>query len=575
MERGEGGADGLLVAAPVVGNPRQRTGLGAGLRDLAAAEGQGSGRAQAGLHRAALGVAQRTHLNGCPHETQYTTFPTTRSDAALGGTLAELASRRNFCREEGAALLLASGRLADWNSRLCRWHARKTAESKTENTFYATGLSTPFPDYGCRPTAFLGSTICVPILGITLSGKAVIQVADCREVSTVSDVWITDPGYSDSINYAENSEFFLAWWEKRLCTWSPTWYTDSKRALRVEQDGTEFRSTMAECYRNLAVHTPDDGLHVVMFTHQDPEVWADLALVLWSAGLQVTAAWTIATETGAAGIKRGNYVQGTVVLVLRKRQGARRGDFAEVYPEVADEVECQIASMTAIDDKDDPNFGDADYQLAAYAAALRVLTSYARIEDVDVERELRRGKGEASPLAEFIGRTVKIASNFLVPSGLDGDVWRALGPEERFYVKGIDVESKGERRDGVYQEFARGLGVKEYRGLLASSAANEVRLRTPSEFGGRDLGGDGFGGTLLRKVLYAIHVTARNPEHDPRPARDYFHREVDGYWEKRRSILALLRFLAERPKPEGGMPHWAADVAAARLLLGAIENDHP
>ena len=42
------------------------------------------------------------------------------------------------------------------------------------------------------------------------------------------------------------------------------------------------------------------------------------SLIMWTAGLQVTAAWTIATETDSA-LKQGNYVQGTVLLVLRKQ----------------------------------------------------------------------------------------------------------------------------------------------------------------------------------------------------------------------------------------------------------------
>ena len=42
-------------------------------------------------------------------------------------------------------------------------------------------------------------------------------------------------------------------------------------------------------------------------------------MILWAAGLKATAAWTISTETEAVGIKKGNYVTGTVCLVLRKR----------------------------------------------------------------------------------------------------------------------------------------------------------------------------------------------------------------------------------------------------------------
>ena len=77
---------------------------------------------------------------------------------------------------------------------------------------------------------------------------------------------------------------------------------------------------MVDAYRAMAEHMPDNGLQIVMFTHQDAGVWADMAAIMWGAGLQVTAAWYIATETTSE-IKKGGYVQGTVLLVLRKRRG--------------------------------------------------------------------------------------------------------------------------------------------------------------------------------------------------------------------------------------------------------------
>ena len=75
---------------------------------------------------------------------------------------------------------------------------------------------------------------------------------------------------------------------------------------------------MVDCYRNLAQHMPENGAQIVMFTHQNASVWADLALILWASGLRVTAAWCIVTETDSA-LKEGNYVQGTVLLVIRKQ----------------------------------------------------------------------------------------------------------------------------------------------------------------------------------------------------------------------------------------------------------------
>jgi adenine-specific DNA methylase len=52
---------------------------------------------------------------------------------------------------------------------------------------------------------------------------------------------------------------------------------------------------MVEIYSNLAKYMPENGMQLVMFTHQNPAVWADLGMILWAAGLKVTAAWTVST----------------------------------------------------------------------------------------------------------------------------------------------------------------------------------------------------------------------------------------------------------------------------------------
>jgi len=155
----------------------------------------------------------------------------------------------------------------------------------------------------------------------------------------------------------------------------------------------------------------------------------------------------------------------------------------------------EISDLLRIIDRDlQDAAGDisADWRFGiAYNAALRVVTAYSAIEDIDVERELRRNRraGESSPLTDMIVSAVRIASDFLVPDGLDSGIWKRLLPEERFYIKGVEIEAHGEYRDGVYQEFARGFGIRDYRGLIGSGAANQTRLKTPDEFKGRDLSG--------------------------------------------------------------------------------------
>ena len=46
-----------------------------------------------------------------------------------------------------------------------------------------------------------------------------------------------------------------------------------------------------------------------------------MANIVWASGLQVTAAWYVATETDSV-LRAGSHVKGTVLLVCRKRQGS-------------------------------------------------------------------------------------------------------------------------------------------------------------------------------------------------------------------------------------------------------------
>ena len=131
---------------------------------------------------------------------------------------------------------------------------------------------------------------------------------DARSIDCQQDLWITNPPYADAVNYHELSDFFLAWYEPDLKRAFPSWLVDGRKGLTVTGNGVEFKQSMVEIYRNLNNQMPDNGLQMVQFTHQDPAVWADLGMILWAAGLHVSSAWTIATET-SSGLKKGNYVQ--------------------------------------------------------------------------------------------------------------------------------------------------------------------------------------------------------------------------------------------------------------------------
>ena len=425
-----------------------------------------------------------------------------------------------------------------------------------------------------------------------------VSCIDARDLRETCDLWITDPPYADAVNYHELADFFLAWYDKHLVKAFPEWIPDARAELAVRGDGDNFRRAMVEIYQNLAKHMPDNGLQMVMFTHQDPAVWADLGMILWAAGLKATAAWTISTETEAAGIKQGNYVQGTVCLVLRKRLGTEPGFLDEVYPLVEDEVKRQIASMQALDEAGEPNFNDADYQLAAYAAALKVLTQYSNLDGKEVAHEVFavRNKQQKSDFQTVIERALGIACDTLVPSGL-GNIWRDLSLVERYYLRALDIESRGERRQGMYEELARGFGVTEIKPLLKNDKANGARMFTPSGLGASLLapiagppqsslleglptrrgrvGANAthpFAASPLRHLMFAIRETSANdlvPEAGRQYLRDTFG---PGYWGKREGCVGLLEWLAALGNARG-MSEWQADGVAARILAGRLRND--
>ena len=494
-----------------------------------------------------------------------------------------------------AAAMLNIGRLSDWNSRLSCWLSSKTQIAGGKNTFLNQALN-PLFNYSTRPLRFLDSAQILLSKSSPVKIKGSVTPVDARELDHCCDIWITDPPYADAINYHELGDFFLAWYDKTLTAAFPGWTADARAELAVRGDGENFRRSMVEIYKNLARHMPDNGLQMVQFTHQDPGVWADLGMILWAAGLKATAAWTISTETEAVGIKKGNYVTGTVCLVLRKRVSPEPGFLDEAYPLVEDEVRRQIASMQALDEDGEPNFNDADYQLAAYAAALKVLTQYVTLDGKDGENEVFavRDRNTKSDFQIVIERAITIACDILIPRGLDAS-WRALSLVERYYLRALDIESRGERRQGMYEELARGFGVTDIKPLLKNDKANGARMLTPTGLaagllapvGGAEANvvalptrrgriGSGmahsFAASPLRHLMFAIRETTA-VENSPEPGRQYLRDTFgQGYWGRRERFIALLEWLAAVGNAEG-MSEWIADSEAARILAGRLRND--
>jgi putative DNA methylase len=147
------------------------------------------------------------------------------------------------------------------------------------------------------------------------------------------DAVITDPPYSDNVQYGELSDFFYVW--QRLALQGT--YREYEPALVLKEheivknpaqgkDGSFYqeglRKVFSECNRVLK----DDGLLVFTFHHKAFEAWVNVLTAVLDAGFYITAAYPVHSEMPLS-VHIHNYdsMSYDAILVCRKR-GRHTGD---------------------------------------------------------------------------------------------------------------------------------------------------------------------------------------------------------------------------------------------------------
>jgi putative DNA methylase len=104
---------------------------------------------------------------------------------------------------------------------------------------------------------------------------------------------------------------------------------------------------------------------------------------------------------------------------------------------------------------------------------------------------------------------------------------------------------------------------------MASTTANAASLAGAADLKGRMLEGEGFGGTQLRQVLFAIWKTMEGKELDPKRGVTLLKSEYSpDYWQRRQKLIALAGYVAlktARTRPE--------ESSAAHELAEALKLD--
>lgn len=479
-----------------------------------------------------------------------------------------------------AKLKYAFTQVLNNNSRLSRWNAR-SGVGQTASVFDNQALNTLY-NYGCRGLAFLDGFLTpsykhypVP-KGVTL----VANTHPAQNLDVENDIYVTDPPYGDAVKYEEITEFFIAWLRKNPPPEFAKWTWDSRRSLAVKGEDEGFRSGMIQTYRNTADKMPDNGIQVLMFTHQSGSIWADMANIVWASGLQVTAAWYVVTETDST-LRDGAYVTGTIMLVLRKREHNLETFRDELGWEIESAVKQQVEALAGLDrsirnQSSEGLYTDADLQMAGYAAALKVLTAYSRIDgkDMIVEAEAPRAKGKKTFVDQLIDFAVQTAVQFLVPVGFEKNEWQNLHPVERFYLKMVEMEFQGAKSLDNYQNFSMAFKVRNFDNLMSdTSKANSARLKLSTELKSSLMSGDSeIADTPLRALLYALFELSKQIEIDD--VLSHLMDNCPNYLANKQVLAKMADYLAEKRESLKGSKTFTPEQEAsnARILAEAIRN---
>lgn len=464
-------------------------------------------------------------------------------------------------------LSLSLAKMLDWSSKLCRYGTGAARESITQ-TFYNQAYNTNY-FYGVRSFVTGQNYLFLTDATSSITGSLTVKNKEASNLQYSADLWITDPPYADAVNYHEISEFFIAWLRNSPPKPFDDWIWDSRRALAIKGSGDGFLHGMVAAYKAMAEHMPENGMQCVMFTHQNTSVWSYMVNIFWAAGLQVVAAWYIATETSTE-LKKGGYVQGTVTLMLKKRPAGERAGFKQrLLPAVRAEVQRQIEIMMRLSSEventhGEPVFNDSDLQMAGYAAALKVLTAYTHIggEDVTTFALRPRTKGEITVVDEIVQQAAEAANNLLVPDGITADTWAKLRGIERFMLRMIDMETTGAKKLDNYQNFAKAFRVEDYTQVMDSMSANSARLKTIPKFSSRDLADSTeLGASSLGQLFIALQQILQEVE--AAAVVKQLQASMDDFLEIRPVLVDLLAFLEQKASIEN--VRQAAEVFGARL----------
>ncbi len=336
------------------------------------------------------------------------------------------------------------------------------------------------------------------------------------------DAVVTDPPYYSSIYYADLSAFFYVWLKRIVGDLYPEHFTlptPPKRREAVAQPSEhDGNAQMAnEHYQNLMRRSFVEARRVLkpgaplvcVYAHRTTKGWATLIRALVDAGLTVTEAWPVQTESrGRMNTLGAAALSDSIFFVARRREETVSGQYeTDVAPELLRIARERVVTLWA----GGKGVGGADLLMAAVGAGLRAYTRFAKVEYAN---------GEPMPAERYLREVEGVVLDVILDEifGLRGAAVGSVDSITRFYVlwRFTYCESSMEAGDAYVFCYPQGIEIDGPSGLsgpppsLVEKSGSKFRVRNYEERGedeGLGIGTDGQQAPLinvLHRMLWLI-----------------------------------------------------------------------
>jgi adenine-specific DNA methylase len=393
--------------------------------------------------------------------------------AALTRGVAEAKSHLPSLVDRGYAecivsyLSLLISKLADRNSRLCRWIPQTEAVGYTFSR-QALGMiwdyveTCPLGDGPGNLQEIVDSIALAVEHAVIPSAPATVMLADATSLPHQSSEFaaiITDPPYYDAVPYSDLSDFFYVWLKRVLFDTHPGLFRTpltskeseivqlaGRNARYAHKDKDFYEGKMAEAFGQIRRVTTSGGIGAIVFAHKTTDAWETLVSALVRSGLTVDASWPLHTERpGRLRAQEAAALESSVFLVCRPRP-AEAG--VAYLHEVSEELRSRIRER--LDYFWAQGIRGADFFVSAIGPALEVYSRHA---------EVRTTAGDPVTVRDFLELVRREVIDYALAQVLHNGLG-AVDNETRFYVLWRWAYGSAPLEAGEVITFVKPLGVE-------------------------------------------------------------------------------------------------------------------